>query len=379
MATSPAQIQLTDEATVQDVIEQTNHDKNDNELKTPGNASNRNENVENDLEATLSKNQLKKLKRKQVWEDHREDRKHKRKEQRRVKTQRRREIIEKARADGVDPDSVLPQKKKPLAGALVPVCLILDCGFEEYMRPEEIVSLSGQLVRCYADNRRSKYRSHIFYSSFGGKLKERFDVAHNRQYENWIGAHFVEGDYLVAARQADELMRGPGGGEPYGSIFKSPSTVDATSHPLEDNDDAEPALDLSATKGGSLDSVVYLTSDSPHTLTQLEPYTSYVVGGLVDRNREKGICYRRALASHVRTAKLPIGEYLALSTRHVLTTNQVVEIMLRWLECGDWGAAFLEVIPARKGATLKDDTSGRQDGSVSPVETHLEIDPGESK
>jgi tRNA (guanine9-N1)-methyltransferase len=107
-------------------------------------------------------------------------------------------------------------------------------------------------------------------------------------------------------------------------------------------------------------SVVYLTSESPYTLDRLEPHTSYVIGGIVDRNREKGLCYKRAVEKKVRTAKLPIGEYMAMQSRFVLTTNQVVEIMAKWLECGDWGQAFLNVIPQRKGGVLKHDSAANQ-------------------
>jgi len=54
-----------------------------------------------------------------------------------------------------------------------------------------------------------------------------------------------------------------------------------------------------------------------------------------------------------------------MQSRYVLTTNQVIEIMVKWMECGDWGEAFLAVIPKRKGGTLK-----TQDGSqADPEET----------
>jgi tRNA (guanine9-N1)-methyltransferase len=37
-----------------------------------------------------------------------------------------------------------------------------------------------------------------------------------------------------------------------------------------------------------------------------------------------------------------------MASRHVLTVNQVFEIMLRWLENQDWEKAFMHVIPKRK-------------------------------
>jgi tRNA (guanine9-N1)-methyltransferase len=106
-------------------------------------------------------------------------------------------------------------------------------------------------------------------------------------------------------------------------------------------------------------SIIYLTSDSPNTLDVLLPYTSYIIGGLVDKNRHKGICYKRACARNIPTAKLPIGEYMTMQSRSVLATNHVAEIMVRWLEHGDWARAFLEVIPKRKEAKLKIGTCHR--------------------
>lgn len=100
--------------------------------------------------------------------------------------------------------------------------------------------------------------------------------------------------------------------------------------------------------------VIYLTSDSPYTLDELKPYSIYIIGGLVDKNRHKGICYKTACEKGLKTAKLPIGEFMEMRSRFVLATNHVMEIMVRWLECGDWGKAFLDVIPKRKGGKLKE-------------------------
>lgn len=70
-------------------------------------------------------------------------------------------------------------------------------------------------------------------------------------------------------------------------------------------------------------------------------------------DHEQSLCYDKAVAQGIRTAKLPIGEYIKMSSRFVLTTNQVVEIMLKYLECRDWKEAFMEVIPQRKQPKLK--------------------------
>jgi len=42
-----------------------------------------------------------------------------------------------------------------------------------------------------------------------------------------------------------------------------------------------------------------------------------------------------------------------MSSRHVLTVNQVLEIMLRWLESRDWEQALISVIPKRKLSDLQ--------------------------
>lgn len=59
--------------------------------------------------------------------------------------------------------------------------------------------------------------------------------------------------------------------------------------------------------------LVYLTADSENILEEMDPTKIYIVGGLVDRNRWKGITMKKAEEQGIQTAKLPIGNYLKMS------------------------------------------------------------------
>lgn len=311
-----------------------------------------------DIEAPIiSKNKLKKLKRDQDWEVNREKRKAKRKEKVQEKKQRKRAAREEAdptaptqpkaiqkSGEGQKPE-VSKKRKRPQYEQL-PITLILDCGFDDLMMDKERKSLGSQITRCYSDNHKAPYQAHLAISSFGGHLKERFDGLLAGQYHSWNNVQFLEDDFVEAAAQARDWMQGDRGGELAGTFAGK-------------NHSAQALVDTS--KDGD---VIYLTSDSPNTLTELRPYSTYIIGGLVDRNRHKGICYKRAMERGMKTAKLPIGDYMQMTSRFVLATNHVAEIMLRWLELGDWGKAILDVVPRRKGGVLKDTVRKSGDGEV---------------
>ena len=99
--------------------------------------------------------------------------------------------------------------------------------------------------------------------------------------------------------------------------------------------------------------LVYLTADSPNTIHSLDPTKVYVVGGIVDRNRYKGLTFDKATRQGIQTAKLPIGNFLKLSSTKVLTTNHVLSIMIHFNESKDWSDAFQKVLPMRKKWSVK--------------------------
>lgn len=68
--------------------------------------------------------------------------------------------------------------------------------------------------------------------------------------------------------------------------------------------------------------IVYLSSDSDNTLERLAKDEVYIIGGLVDHNRHKGMCHSRAEAAGIRHARLPLPENIILKSRTVLTIEQ---------------------------------------------------------
>ncbi|ROW15579.1 hypothetical protein VPNG_02104 [Cytospora leucostoma] len=339
----------------------------------------------------LSKNQQRKLKRQKLWEERRQDRKVQRKEKRHSRTARNRQEREGkaaalAQAEGIDLKEALDRivaleksvSKKNKKLHIVPVSLIIDCDFEQYMHENEIVSLGSQVTRSYSMNRQGDYQTHILISSWGGKLKQRFETVLKNAHKSWKGMSFVEGDFVEAGKVAWDIMHGPRGGTTCPALGGEENDGEQQQPDDAAADEGEAAGQEAAQQGAAdaaketsspdkpipeftTDSIIYLSADSPHTLDKLEPNTSYVIGGLVDRNREKLLCQRRAEGKNIRTAKLPIGEYMQMASRQVLATNHVVEIMSKWLETGDWGKAFMEVIPKRKGGRLRSEDADEQD------------------
>ena len=331
----------------------------------------------------LSKSALKKLKRKEAWAASAPDRRLKRREQHKEKQARkviaREELATKIASGEISPPPVVARPyHRPQQ---VPMGLLIDCDFEDKMMEKEIISLGSQITRCYSENKAARYRAHLCISSWGGIMKERFETVLSSSHLGWKGVMFEKSDFITAGSMMNDIMRGNEGGKLLGALNngenegsdlvedqtsdagdanampeakigqETPQNIDNDS----ENTNTEPASNstISTTKSNAPPQLIYLSSDSPNTLTTLSPYTTYIIGGIVDKNRHKGLCYARAQEYGIPTAKLPIGEYMTMNSRAVLTVNHVVEIMLRWLELGDWGEAFNRVIPKRKGGVLK--------------------------
>lgn len=344
-----------EDAEITALNEQHGDDKTEDQNATPNVSTEPHEKRERSpLPEGMSRSAYKKMKRQVKIDASKVERKAKDKQRKKDSKARRREEAQKAEEAGIPvaptPNQALFEKRQK--SVQLPVTIIIDCGYDEKMLPTEVTSLSSQITRCYSDNSKAKYRVHLAVSSFDKRLKERFDTVLEKQYQKWKGVKFLEEDFVKVAEQAKGWMAQDGKHDYSQSAFAKQNA------PVEGEEPREP-------KG----EVIYLSSDSDNVINKLEPHCTYIIGGLVDRNREKGICYKAAMKAGVKTARLPIGEFLEMNSRKVLTTNHVNEIMLHWLDLGDWGEAFLKVIPKRKGLALKGQAQATEGENAEHVDS----------
>ena len=173
--------------------------------------------------------------------------------------------------------------------------IIFDLSFDGLMVNREVKSLFSQIMRCYSTNRRSNVPFNLEVSSFSGEIREKFKEIypeHDRWDVSFNPDHFI------------------------------------STEPEKDN-------------------IVYLTPDSDVILEEIEDGCIYVIGGIVDKNRFKGKTYESANALNIKTARLPVPEYIDLKTSPVLTIYHVIEILLKYKEGHDWKEALESFVPKR--------------------------------
>lgn len=217
---------------------------------------------------SLSKRQMKKLKRSEKWQSEKTERRKKEKEKRKLKKQNlrlsgqyvgRQELTQK----------LIPMKESPNR-----VMIVIDCDFEDMMTEIEMRKLIKQIHRCYSLNKNSRNPCQLYLTSIKGKIKETLEHLQSG-YVNW--------DINCSDKN-------------YQDIFSE-----------RKND------------------VIYLTSDSENVIENVDSVRKsdkiFVIGGLVDHNRYKGFCYDLAVKNNINHARLPIDEHIKMTQRRVLTVN----------------------------------------------------------
>lgn len=291
-------------------------------------------------QSTMSKRQRKKLQKRQFFVEHRKIKRKEKKE--RKKAEKRKLQEEKETEDGKEgvssaSDNLTNNKEKlscekkkfrsmnsEHASSLR---VAIDLSFDDLMTDRDIHKLLKQIQRTYSINRRADRPIQLYLTSFGGRSKTILDEIHCK-YTSW-DVHIKE--------------------ESYGDVF-------------------------------SQEDVVYLTSDSPNVLSEVDESKAYIIGGLVDHNHHKGLCYRLAVERGIAHARLPISECVKLKSRTVITVNHVFEIMLLYSQTKDWKESLVQVLPARKmeGATEngghKKTGNGAQKDEIAEEETDKSVE-----
>ncbi|KAI5893630.1 uncharacterized protein SCHCODRAFT_02622319 [Schizophyllum commune H4-8] len=312
-----------------------------------------------------------------------------------MRKEKKRALAQKRAAGELDEneEEKLRAPKRPRMSREKPFCqLVVDLGFDEKMSDNEVKSLASQLGYTYSANRRAPTPFKLLFTGLGGRTLERLESQNDASYKRWQGTEWWREGYEGLWEGSDSGQSAATGANgptestetaPAANAHDAPapttedsavpssegvaaSSTEDTSAPATESTPAAPESTTDGTRAprrpkgprapasqprasAPQSSVVYLTADSEVELNELKEDETYIIGGICDHNRYKNLCLNKANESGIRTARLPIGRYLAhMPTRKVLTVNQVVEIMCKWVETRDWEKALLEVMPKRK-------------------------------
>ncbi|KAG0661182.1 tRNA (guanine(9)-N(1))-methyltransferase [Rhodotorula mucilaginosa] len=364
--------------------------------------------------APMTKSALKRQRRQEAWQANKLARRAAEKDKRKQKQQQIRDLVQRGVIEKPTdtPSHRKKQKQKELAKDKVPhparICIDLD--FDKLMSDKEIKSMASQLAYCYSANRLGSHPFPLLITSFTGRIRQAYE--NRSDWKSWKGVEWWE-------ESLEELYRGVQPEEEEGPVPSTSSSSStggagaeqatpmtaiqaetegeaaAPTMPVEPTDGAPsvqtpedsssnpaqaPPIALGALSGqprsrAPQSTIVYLTGDSPNILHSLEPNHTYILGGIVDRNRYKLLCLDKAERLGIRHAQLPIGEALPeLKTRKVLTVNQVLDILVKWVDGGEkvgkdgWEGALRSVMPSRKfdaeGKKKRREARARNGGAV---------------
>ena len=299
--------------------EEKNTTQNDNEI------NNKDNNKEEKPKLPISKNQLKKMKRQEEWKQKMEKikayKKEKKKEKKRLKREEREKeelLNPKINQTKKEINKDIPFKsRKQIKEEFKEKCkngmrVIIDCDFEHLMDERCIKSMVRQIVDLYSINKYSTNPFRVILYGVGKQIKEGLEKS---DYKNWIGIEiYFKEDYPNFDKFIEDIL------------YK---------------DDKRPMKDIKY-------NIYYLSADSENNIENIDKNSTYIIGGIVDRNKYKGLSLNKAKELGINHGKFPIGEYLKLQSSQVLTTNHTFHILNEFSIRHDWKEAFVSIIPKRK-------------------------------
>lgn len=238
-----------------------------------------------------------------------------------AKKSKRKQEKERRKANRGENPGICPQHSKRFLRALAKERLLeakhsgprlcIDLSMTHHMSKKELSRLAGQIRRVYGSNKKVDRPFWIYLTGF---------TTDSALYEECLRMNDGFSNYLLDIKEEDCF-----------SVF-----------PLE--------------------SLVYLTPDSEHALEDLDPNKVYILGGLVDESIQKKVTFQKAQEHSVKTARLPIQEYMVKHQNEknyhseILAINQVFDILSTYSETQNWPEALKKGVSSRKGYVLQNPT-----------------------
>lgn len=176
---------------------------------------------------------------------------------------------------------LIQQEENLLKGMKSQYTIVFDMDYVHLMKIKEIKSLASQLGNCYNLNKKFKIPFKYFLSNYEGEIKQELEAMGSK---NWH-CYFSEANFT----DIKEI-----------------------------------------TNSGK--NLIYLSPDSNDILTEVNSNTIYIIGGFVDKPVSKWRSLNKASNLNIKTARLPLDEYLKCLANPVLNVNTVVEILGSYLE-----------------------------------------------
>jgi len=171
--------------------------------------------------------------------------------------------------------------------------ICLDASFEAQLSEKEINSVGSQIMHAYGFFKRCEHPLYFHLTSYGGKLEERM--------QDFDGIN----DWKVFFDR-----------RPFYEVFNIPN-------------------------------IIYLSPESEEVLEELHEDKVYIIGAIADHNRLKGLSAKHARDLGVRSARLPVDQFLQDVPNVSLNINHVFEILVKYAACKDWQRAFNDSVPTR--------------------------------
>ena len=282
--------------------------------------------IENHSILPISKNQLKRLKKKEEWEKKKKEirkfHKEKQKEKKRLKKEKFEEelknnpkLLEEYNKQQQIPHKTKKERNEEFLAKINNdgIKIVIDCDFENLMNEKSNISMIRQISEIYHINKHTEKPFNLMLFNVGPIL---LNLLKKNNYENWLGVKIFLKEQFETFD--DFILK---------ELYKNQNT--------------EKLNDLKQ-------KIFYLSADSENEINDLNKDFTYIIGGIVDRNKYKLLSYNKAKKLGINHGKFPIGEYLNLNSSKVLTTNHTFAILNEFNLKNDWKEAFLSVIPKRK-------------------------------